>query len=198
MRVGMGGGGRPTGETARDPRRTVKRLFQQLRPFRTRIMLVACFVLLSTALGLIGPIMLGRAIDLFISRDNLAGLARTVLILLGVYGAAFFTTMGQSLLMVEIAQRFVSHLRSLIFVHIQSLSLADHNQRRTGDLMSRVGNDTETINQTLSNGLIEFVSNVLLLAGSLLFMLILNWRLGSRGVDPVALHVVCDRPNHRA
>ncbi len=178
MRVGMGGGGRPTGETARDPRRTVKRLFQQLRPFRTRIMLVACFVLLSTALGLIGPIMLGRAIDLFISRDNLAGLARTVLILLGVYGAAFFTTMGQSLLMVEIAQRFVSHLRSLIFVHIQSLSLADHNQRRTGDLMSRVGNDTETINQTLSNGLIEFVSNVLLLAGSLVFMLILNWRLG--------------------
>ncbi len=178
MRVGMGGGGRPTGEAARNPRQTVRRLIQQLHPFRTRIWMVAGLVLVSTALGLIGPILLGQAIDLFIARNNQAGLAQTAWLLLGVYGAAFGTAVGQSLLMVEIAQRFVSHLRSLIFVHIQRLSLADHNQRRTGDLMSRVGNDTETINQTLSNGLIEFVSNVLLLLGSLVFMLILNWRLG--------------------
>lgn len=172
------GGGRPTGEAARNPRRTVRRLIQQLHPFRTRIWMVAGLVLLSTALGLIGPILLGRAIDLFIARGNQAGLARIVWALLGIYGVAFCTAMGQSLLTVEIAQRFVSRLRSLIFVHIQRLSLADHNQRRTGDLMSRVGNDTETINQTLSNGLIEFVSNGLLLLGSLVFMLILNWRLG--------------------
>ncbi len=176
-RLGMGGG-RPTGEAARNPRQTAHRLLQQLHPFRTRIWMVAGLVLLSTALGLIGPILLGRAIDLFIVRANPAGLARTVWILLGVYGMAFCTSVAQSLLMVEIAQRFVSHLRSLIFVHIQRLSLADHNQRRTGDLMSRVGNDTETINQTLSNGLIEFASNALLLLGSLVFMLILNWRLG--------------------
>lgn len=178
MRVGMGGGGRPTGEAARNPRQTVARLIENLHPFRTQIYSVAALVLSSTALGLLGPILLGRAIDLFIARDNLPGLARIVWMLLGVYGIAFFTTMGQSLMMVGIAQRFVSHLRSLIFVHIQRLSLADHNQRRTGDLMSRVGNDTETINQTLSNGLIEFVSNMLLLGGSLVFMLILNWRLG--------------------
>ena len=177
MRAGMGGG-RPTGEAARNPRQTVRRLIQQLHPFRTRIWMVAGLVLVSTALGLIGPILLGQAIDLFITRNNQAGLAQTAWLLLGVYGAAFCTAVGQSLLMVEIAQRFVSHLRTLIFVHIQRLSLADHNQRRTGDLMSRVGNDTETINQTLSNGLIEFVSNVLLLLGSLVFMLILNWRLG--------------------
>ncbi len=178
VRVGGMGGGRPTGEVARNPRQTMRRLIQQLHPFRTRIWMVAGLVLLSTALGLIGPILLGQAIDLFIARDNQAGLARTALILLGIYGAAFVTAMGQSLLMVEIAQRFVSRLRSLIFGHIQRLSLADHNQRRIGDLMSRVGNDTETINQTLSNGLIEFVSNGLLLVGSLVFMLFLNWRLG--------------------
>lgn len=174
----MGGGGRPTGEAARNPRQTLRRLFGYLHAFRTHIALVAILVMASTALGLAGPILLGRAIDLFIVQDDRAGLARLVVLLLVVYGIAFCTTMGQSLLMVEIAQRFVSTVRSLIFTHIQRLSLADHNQRRTGDLMSRVGNDTETINQTLSNGLIEFVSNILLLLGSLVFMVILNWRLG--------------------
>ena len=149
-----------------------------MRRFKSRIGLVAACVLVSTALGLLGPILLGRAIDRFIAQGDLDGLARTVSILLAVYGTAFLTTMAQSLLMVEIAQRFISVLRSLIFEHIQRLSLADHNQRRTGDLMSRVGNDTETINQTLSNGLIEFVSNVLLLLGSLVFMVVLNWQLG--------------------
>lgn len=178
VRVGGMGGGRPTGEAARNPRRTLGRLFEHLSPFRSRIGTVAVLVVLSTALGLIGPILLGRAIDQFIARDDQAGLARTVLSLLVVYGILFGTSMGQSILMVEIAQRFVSSLRSLIFAHIQCLSMADHNQRRTGDLMSRVGNDTETINQTLSNGLIEFVSNILLLLGSLVFMMILNWRLG--------------------
>ncbi len=172
------GGGRPTGEAARNPRQTVHRLFGYLHAFRTQIILVALLVLVSTALGLAGPILLGRAIDLFIVPGDRPGLARLIVLLLGVYGIAFVTTMGQSLLMVEIAQRFVSTLRSLIFEHIQRLSLADHNKRRTGDLMSRVGNDTETINQTLSNGLIEFVSNSLLLLGSLVFMVILNWRLG--------------------
>ena len=175
---GMGGGGRPTGETARDPATTLKRLFGYLHRFKGRIVLVAGCVLVSTALGLLGPILLGRAIDRFIAQGDLDGLARTVSVLLAVFGTAFLTTMGQSLLMVEIAQRFISVLRSLIFEHIQRLSLADHNRRRVGDLMSRVGNDTETINQTLSNGLIEFVSNVLLLLGSLVFMVVLNWQLG--------------------
>ena len=175
---GMGGGGRPTGESARDPATTLKRLFGYLRRFKGRIALVIGCVLVSTALGLLGPILLGRAIDRFIAQGDLDGLARTVSVLLVVFGTAFLTTMGQSLLMVEIAQRFISVLRSLIFEHIQRLSLADHNQRRVGDLMSRVGNDTETINQTLSNGLIEFVSNVLLLLGSLVFMVVLNWQLG--------------------
>ena len=178
MRAGMGGGGRPTGETARNPRETLRRLFGYLRAFRMRIAFVAVFVLISTALGLIGPIVLGRAIDRFIAQGDAVGLARSTVILLFVYGGAFLSTTGQSLLMVEIAQRFISNLRSMLFEHIQRLSLADHNQRRVGDLMSRVGNDTETINQTLSNGLIEFISNALMLVGSLVFMVILNWQLG--------------------
>ena len=176
-RIGMGGG-RPTGEAARNPRRTMGRLLQRLRPFRSRINLVAGLVLASTALGLAGPILLGRAIDLYIAQGDLAGLARVAGALLAIYGLAFGATLGQSVLMVDIAQRFVSSLRLLVFERIQRLSLADHNQRRTGDLMSRVGNDTEAINQTLSNGLIEFVSNALLLLGSLVFMVVLNWRLG--------------------
>ena len=57
------------------------------------------------------------------------------------------------------------------------LSLAFHDSQRVGDLMSRVTNDTEAINRVLSNGLIQFVTNIMLLGGIMLSMVLLNWQL---------------------
>jgi len=66
-----------------------------------------------------------------------------------------------------------------LFSHIQRLSMAYHDRHRVGDVMSRVSNDTEAINQVLSNGLTDFTTNILLLGGIMIAMFFLNWPLAS-------------------
>ena len=68
-------------------------------------------------------------------------------------------------------------MRVELFAHLQTLSMAYHDQHQVGDLMSRVTNDTEAINQVLSNGLIQFITNILLLGGIMVAMFLLNWQL---------------------
>jgi ABC-type multidrug transport system fused ATPase/permease subunit len=140
---------------------------------------------------LAGPILLGGAIDSDIVSGDRAGLERTALLMLAVYLGGGLTGVVQSVFMVSVGQRFVADIRSRLFAHIQTLSMSYHDQHKVGDLMSRVANDTDTINQVLSNGLIEFATNILLLVGIMVSMFLLNWQLaiGAVIVIPVMLYV---------
>lgn len=177
IRLGLGGAGRLTGESARDTRSTLARLAHYLRPYAGHLILVAVLVVASTLLNLSGPILLGRAIDHHVIPKDLPGLTRTVALMLAVYIAAGLAGALQGFLMVGIGQRLVADIRANLFSHIQTLSMAYHDRRRVGDLMSRLSNDTEAINSVLSNGLIEFTTNVLSLGGILIAMFLLNWPL---------------------
>jgi ATP-binding cassette subfamily B protein len=175
--LGYGGGMRLTGETASDTRTTIKRLLVYLKPFWRQMSTVAVLAIMGTFLSLAGPVLLGRAIDNYIASHDKEGLVTTVVLMLGVYLGSGVANMIQGVLMVAIGQRFVASLRLRVFSHIQSLSMAYHDRHHVGDLMSRVSNDTDAINQALSNGLIEFTTNTLLLGGIMVTMFFLNWQL---------------------
>ncbi len=177
MRLGFGGGGNLTGEAADNTRHTLSRMASYLRPYRLQLLVVALFVTISTVLRLYGPALLGRAIDIFIVPGNAAGLQDLVVQILVVYVVAGVTSTVQGLIMVHLGQRFVSDIRSELFGHFQIMSMAFHDRNQVGDLMSRITNDSEAINRTLSNGLIEFISNILLLGGTFVAMFMLNWQL---------------------
>ena len=179
LRIGMGGAGRPTGESARDVRTTLARLFIYLKPYRWRLAIVAALVIIGTLFILAGPILLGQAIDNYIASNDLDGLARTVFLMIAVYVGAGLASITHGVIMVSIGQRFVADIRAELFEHIQTLSMAYHDRHKVGDVMSRVSNDTEAINQILSNGLIQFTTNILSLAGIMIAMFFLNWPLAS-------------------
>jgi ATP-binding cassette, subfamily B, multidrug efflux pump len=161
------------------------------RPYVPQILVVGLFVLVSTAAGLIGPILLGRAIDQFIIPKDLAGLARITLVMLGVYLIGGAAAVVQGVLMVSVGQRLIADVRGELFNRLQWLSMAYHDRHKVGDLMSRVTNDTEAINSILSNGLIEFTSNVLLLGGIMVAMFLINWPLaiGALILLPLMLYI---------
>ena len=179
IRLGMGGGGRLTGEAAQDTRATLRKLLNYLGPYRRTLLLVAVLVLIVTTANLMGPILVGRAIDEYVIPRDLHGLAQLSLTLLGVYVVAGAASIVQGWLMVNVAQGLVADIRSELFAHLQQLSMAFFDRRSVGDLMSRVANDTDTINSTLSNGLIEFTTNILTLGGIMVAMFFLNWQLAT-------------------
>ena len=177
VRFGAGGGRGLTGETARDTGITIRRLFAYARPYRGRLLIVSLLVVVNTISALAGPILLAKAIDDSIGNGDLASLLQTALVMLMAYLLGGAAAIAYGVMMVSIAQRLVAELRAELFTHLQSLSMSYHQRHRTGDLMSRVTNDTEAINRVLSNGLIEFITNVLQLGGILIAMFLLNWRL---------------------
>jgi ABC-type multidrug transport system fused ATPase/permease subunit len=191
MRLGYMSGVSLTGEGASDGGKTIRRLLGYLKPYWRRLGIVAVLSLVGTLCNLAGPILIGRAIDEFITAGNLDGLSSLVILMVMVYLGGSISSLIQGQIMVRIGQRFVSELRTRLFSHIQTLSMAYHDIHPVGDLMSRVSNDTDAINQAISNGLIEFTTNVLLLGGIMVAMFLLNWQLalGTATLLPIMLGI---------
>ncbi len=189
--IGGSGGGRPTGEKARDRRGTLRRLAEYLQPYHRRLLLVGLLVVIATLLGLAGPALFGIAIDRYVDGGNLDGLAEIALLMLAVYVAQGIFTALHGVIMTRVGQHFVADIRGALFRHFQALSLDYHDRHRVGDLMSRIANDSETINQILSNGLIQFTTNILSLGGIMVAMLLLNLPLavGTLIILPIMLWI---------
>jgi ATP-binding cassette subfamily B multidrug efflux pump len=172
-------------ERASDFRSTLVRLLGYLRPHAGHISIAALLVLINTGLTVAAPGLIGRAVDLIWQFFNgevesaaaLSGLNRTMLLLLGAYAGGWAASLGSFWVMVTVGQNVLYQLRGQIFAGIQELSLGFFDQHEAGDLMSRLTNDTDVINQVLTMGLTRMFSSAMTLVGILLAMLVLNWRL---------------------
>src|SRR5215467_1879517 len=150
------------------------RLLRYLTPFRIQLMGASVLVIISALVQATGPALIARAIDVDISQKNLPGLTETMLLLLGVYIVGLLSQAGQGYVIGWVGQRFLSQLRVDIFDKIQSLPLAFFDQNKAGDLMSRLVNDIQTINQLLSQGITQVIGSVFSLVGIIIAMLVLS------------------------
>ncbi|HKH76557.1 MAG TPA: ABC transporter ATP-binding protein, partial [Rubrobacteraceae bacterium] len=102
-----------------------------------------------------------------------------MLLLLGVYFVGTFASRGQILQVGSVGQSVLATLRERIFERLQRLPLGFFDRRPVGDLMSRVTNDVDTLNQLLSQGLTQLLGSFFSLIGVVVAMLVLDWRLAS-------------------
>ena len=172
-------------EKARNPWRTLARLAGYLGRQRWALAATLLLVLVTSGLDLLGPYLMGRAIDVYIDRRDLAGLAR----LLGLMLAAYITAAGgmwlQAYIMAGVAQRAVRDLRRDLFEKLQTLSLRFFDQHAHGELMSRLTNDVETVNAILASGATQLMANLLGIVGIAVMMFVINVPLA--GVSLVVL-----------
>jgi len=114
-----------------------------------------------------------------------------MLLLLGVYVVGLASQSGQVYLIGWIGQSFLAQLRVQIFDKIQSLPLAFFDQNKAGDLMSRLVNDIQTINQLLSQGITQVIGSVFSLVGIIIAMMVLSLPLAAASflVLPVMIWV---------
>ncbi len=173
----------------RQARGTAARLLAYLRPHRAILVLIFLLVAANSVLDLLGPYLLGVAIDRFIAQGDVAGLARLSLLLLASYGLGWLLQYGQSYAVVGVTQQVLRVLRSDLFARLQALSLPFFDQRPTGELMSRLVNDIDAINRVLSQSIIDLAASLLTLFGIVGVMLALNVRLalGALAVLPLML-----------
>ncbi len=198
---------------------TLMRLLRYFRPFWKIIAVVAVLIIFNTLLQIAAPYLTGLAVDLFINpvtegeataplwlqwllppdAGRTVGLTRTMVLTLMVYLLAWVTTVVQFYLMMLVGQRVLLRLRTQIFERVQTLTLVFFKQHEAGDLMSRLVNDTDVINQAFSGGIAGFASIGLTLVGILISMVSLNWRLALVSFVVLPVMMVCTNFfSHRA
>jgi ATP-binding cassette subfamily B protein/subfamily B ATP-binding cassette protein MsbA len=155
----------------------LRRLMGYLRPYWKQLLVVLALVLVGAASQAAAPYLIGRAIDGAIGQRDGAALDRTMLLLLVVYIVGTLATRTQIILIGAVGQRTLSRMRSEIFATVQRLSLRFFDRHPAGDLMSRLVNDTDVLNQLFSQGIIQVLGSLFGLVGILIAMLALDWRL---------------------
>ncbi len=176
IRAAMGRGPMQPGriEKAGDPRRALVRLTMYLRPYKSTLAVVMVFVLAYISLGLLEPYLIGRAIDKYISVRQINGLSGLALLLLSAYVLDNGFQAASSWLMARISQDALRRLRHDLFRHLQKLSIHFFDGHTAGELMSRLTNDIEAINQAVSQNVVSLFASVLSLIGIVIAMFILN------------------------
>ncbi len=170
-------GGRFNGpaEKAKNQKGTIKRIWSYLKNERLGLISAIVFVILSSILSLLGPLLIGVIIDQFILVMDLDGTIRMVLLLTGIYVAGAILMWLQTLVMIHVSQKTIWQLRQHLFDKFQTLPLSSFDKRQQGDLMSRMTNDIENLNAALSQSVIQIISTVLTVIGSAIAMFYLNW-----------------------
>lgn len=161
-------------EKAQDTRQALARLVAYLAPFRTGIMIVLVFVVIYTLLGLLSPYLIGVAIDQYIVPMRTAELPGIAMLMLGVYlvNNLFQALAGRT--MANVSQRALQKLRQDLFSHLQTLPMQFFDRNPAGQLMSRLTNDIDAINQAVSQNVTALVASVLSLIGILVAMFVLD------------------------
>ena len=162
----------------------LKKLFQLISDERKNLWLALGAILLNSALNLTGPLLIGYTIDTYVQHKNYDGVLTLTSILGAMYLLALFTSYFQTRLMGGVGQRMLFTLRNSVFGKLQQLPVAFFNANKSGDLISRVNNDTDKLNQFFSQSLMQFIGSLVSMVGAGIFLLFINIRLGAAALLP--------------
>ncbi|ARK28947.1 ABC transporter ATP-binding protein [Halalkalibacter krulwichiae] len=153
---------------------TIKRIWSYLAVHQTFLWLVVTMVIISSFLSLLGPFLIGMAIDDFIATYNVSGLFHVLLSLFIIYLLYSLSIWLQSFWMIGVAQKTVSELRRQLFQKMQQLPLSYLDKKQHGELMSRLTNDIDNVSTTLNTSVIQILSSLLTFIGIIIVMFYLS------------------------
>jgi len=119
---------------------------------------------------------LNQMIRSTVGDDKLAILKLSAITILVIATVGALCSYAEKYLTTSVGQWVAHDLRRTLYSHIQRLSLAYHDQQRTGDLISRVTGDIDAIQSFIASGLLGVLINIVTLAGMVGVMVYLNWR----------------------
>jgi subfamily B ATP-binding cassette protein MsbA len=155
----------------------LKRLLHYVRPYWKSLLVTGLLLLLHTGLNLLPPLFQREIVDRVIVAGDLGRLGVMVASLIGVYALLWGTEVGDQYIRHVLGARFILDLRVRLYGYLQRLSLSFFERTSTGELMSRVANDVEALENFVTHGVILTTVDLLRLVGATAMLLLLDWRL---------------------
>nr|WP_312352825.1 ABC transporter ATP-binding protein [Aminipila sp.] len=166
------------GEKAENFKETMKTLMQYMRPFKLQIIAVIILPVASTAFSIISPMILGMATDAVVQGVLGQGidyslLKNIIMILISLYIISFGFSVLQSYIMAGVSQTITYRLRKEISEKLDRLPLRYFDSKSHGEILSRVTNDVETVNQSLAQSMTQMITSTATIVGVLAMMIYL-------------------------
>ncbi len=163
--------------TTREERVTPMRFIALLHPYRQTLIYAGILLVITSGLSLVFPLAIRGFLNSILGQHNehlLVAVSVGLLVIFVIYAGL---SVIQNYFITSIGERLSAGLRQDLFRHLQALPLTFFDQRRTGELMSRVTNDVTVLQTSLTNNILPVVSQALILIGSLSITAVLNWHL---------------------
>src|SRR3954452_17945442 len=157
--------------------RLMRRRLRYLWPYRWQAGLALVAIITSSMLQLVPPFLMKRAIDQHIAVGRLEGIGIIAAQYLAVLLASFGLEYLQTWLMQMTGQRIMYDLRMQIYERLQRLDLRFYDRNPVGRLMTRVTSDVDVLNDLFTAGVVAIFGDVFTLAGIMIVMLAMDWRL---------------------
>lgn len=167
--------------------RALKSLYRFTIGSRGKMLLSLVFLLINSITSIITPFIIGDVTNKYLPTADRDNLIKALILLAAIYIVGSITAYFQIRIMGMAGQSILFRVRNAIFQKIQSLPLMFFNQNKSGDLISRINNDTEKLNQAFSETLLRFTGDVVVITGIAIAMLILNQTLGLIGIITLVL-----------
>ena len=163
---------------------SLKKLTKIIGHERNKLLMALAAILINTGLTLSGAYVVGYTVDHYVQNKDFHGILMFAGILLVIYFVAFLSNYFQMIWMGGIGQRMLFNLRNEVFNKLQELPLDFFNQNKSGDLISRINNDTENVNQFFSQSLMRFIGGLITMTGAGVLLLSINLPLGLAALSP--------------
>jgi ATP-binding cassette subfamily B protein len=157
--------------------RLLARLWTFVRPYRAAFWAAILLSPVNQAFSLVQPYLLKLGIDRYVAQGDTAGLSRLGLVFVAVLVGEFVSLYGQQYLTMVVAQRSLADLRIALFARLQRFPMRFFDRTPVGAVVSRVTTDVDALNEMFAAGAMTIVKDVLKLAGVVVFMLLIEWRL---------------------
>ena len=153
--------------------KTLKRLGNYLAAERWYLGLAVGLAVVGNLLALAGPMLSGYAVDAISPGPGRVDFDRVFYYakwMIACYGAAFVCSYSLAALMIHVSQRIVRRMRKDVFDHLMDLPVGYFDTRSTGDVISRISYDIDTINSSLSHDAVQMMTTVITVVGALSMM----------------------------
>ncbi len=167
-----------------------RRLVPLLVEEKSAVIIALVAILVSSASALVVPIIIAHVVDVFLVTKNFHGVVMYSEILAVIFIFGLISSYLQVKTMGGVGRRLLFNLRNKIFNKLQELPVAFFNQNKAGDLISRINNDTDKLNQFFAQALMQFLSNIILIVGTGVFLLVIDYKLGIIALIPAVLALI--------
>ena len=154
-----------------------RRIFKFILPYSRGLTLVLALSLVSTLLGLAQPYITKLLIDEALLRRNVTALTTVAALMVAVTVLGFALNILSSYRYVAVSASVLFDMRLAVYQHLQKLSPRFYTRTKLGEIVSRLNNDISEVQRVAADTLLAAVSNVIFLVGSVVIMLMLNWKL---------------------